>query len=90
MRASTKQGSLQDRSHDVRNWSALVLPLCFLAKPQSSITAEGWLSYSQRLTVCLTITSVSAVTSGRCLDGFPVHTERSRSLVERSHEDDLT
>lgn len=42
--------------------SLLVLPLCFLMKPQSSITADGWLSYSQRLVVCLTITSVSVAT----------------------------
>lgn len=58
----------------------LVLPLWFLVKSQSSITAEGWLSYSQHLTVCLTITSVSTATSETCMHCLLVHTA-SESLT---------
>lgn len=76
--------------YDMCNRTALVLPLCFLVKPQSSIRAEGWFSYSQRLVVCLTITSVSTATSETHLHCLAVHTARSKSLTLGSVSLDLS
>lgn len=50
-RAKTRTGC----RYDTCNRIALIQPQCFLMKPQSSVTAEGCLSLSQRLSVCLSL-----------------------------------